>query len=227
MTAILVLTAVDLEARGLARRLGLDRVGRTPWSHYRGAGIELAAVGLGASCLFERTSGFDLSTLVIAAGTCGALAPALVVGDLVVPETVVAPTGARVTTDALPDLERAGALATVARVAGDAEAKARVRAATGAIAVDMESAAILGWARERGARIAAVRGVSDAAGETVPVDLAGIVARDGRVQPARALGVMLARPRALRDALILRRGTEAALDAVARALERVAAAVRV
>lgn len=222
--AILVLTAVDLEARGLARRLGLERVGSSPWPHYRGDGMELAAVGVAASCLLERAPRLDAPALVIAAGTCGALAPELAVGDLVVPKIVLAPDGARVTTDPLPALEAEGMLATVDTVAETAEVKARLHATTGALAVDMESATILGWARQHGARGAAIRGVSDTAVETVPADLAALVAPDGRVRAARAVGVMIARPWAVRDALALRRGTEAALDAVARALDRLAAA---
>ena len=63
-----------------------------------------------------------------------------------------------------------------------------------------------------------LRGVSDAAGRGVPADLARVVGEDGRVHPMRAVTAVLARPRALADAMALRSGTAAALKTVAAAL---------
>ena len=159
-------------------------------------------------------------TLVVSAGACGALAPELAVGALVVPEAVIAPDGRRLPTAALAGLTRHGTLASVDRVLEDAAAKSRLWLETGALAVDMESATILDWAAAHGAPAAVVRAVSDPAGRGVPADLARVVQDDGRVRPLRAVSAVLARPRALADAMALRAGAAAALKTVAATLGR-------
>jgi len=216
--SLLVLTAIDLEARALARDLGLAAVAGSRWPHYRGGAFEVACVGLRASLLDERAALLRAPTVVVSAGACGALSPSLAEGALVVPEIVLAPDGEHLATDALPGLSRQGVLLTIAEIAETAEAKARLWLETGATAVDMESAPIVRWARQRGARAAVVRGVSDIATSSVPADLASVVASDGRTSPGRAARTILARPAALGQALALRRGTSAALRAVAGAL---------
>jgi adenosylhomocysteine nucleosidase len=224
VTHVLVLTAVDVEATGLGRHLGLRRVpGDFP--HFRGGVLEVACVGLRAAALAERAPALGAPSLVLSAGACGALAPALATGDLVVPERVLGPGGAALATDALPAPAASGALVTVDHVLGSAADKARLWLETRALAVDMESSAIVAWARARGARAAVIRGVSDTAAEAVPADVAGIVAPGGRVRTAEALRVALARPGAVVDALALGRGTSAAVRAVAAALGALARAL--
>jgi adenosylhomocysteine nucleosidase len=218
---ILVLVAIDLEARALARDLGLAPAG-VGFPHFRGGSLEIACVGLRASQLEARASRFRSPSLVVSAGTCGALSPALAEGALVVPETVIAPDGARLPTASLPGVPRAGALLTTDLVAESAETKARLWLETGAVAVDMESAPIVRWAAARGMRTAVVRGVSDTASSAVPADLAALVASDGRVRPGQAVRAIVARPAALGQALALRRGTTAALRAVASTLATLA-----
>ncbi|MBI2206589.1 MAG: hypothetical protein HYU41_22370 [Candidatus Rokubacteria bacterium] len=221
MTSILVLVAIDLEARALARDLGLMPAGGA-WPHFRGGALEVACVGLRASLIEQRAPAFRSSSLVVSAGACGALSPALAEGALVVPETVIAPDGERLTTASIAGVQRAGALLTADAVAETAEAKARLWLETGAVAVDMESAPIVRWAQARGVRATVVRGVSDTAATGVPADLAALVAADGRVRPGPAARAILTRPAALGQALALRRGTTAALRAVASTLAGVA-----
>jgi len=218
----LVLAAVEVEARALGGRLGLARVAANGWSHYRSGALEILCVGLGASRLEERARDVDRPSLVISAGVCGALAPHLRRGDLVVPETVVTPEGARLSTHAWPGLSRAGTLLTIRNVVDTPAAKARLWMETAALAVDMESSIILAWAEARGLPALVVRAVADTAREAVPADLAALVDPGGRVQAGRAVRAALARPRALADAIALGRGTDAALHTVAVALGRVA-----
>ena len=222
MTHVLVFTAIDVEARGLARHLGLARVERTPWPHYRAGSLEIACVGVRANQLEERMTACGSPDVLVSAGACGALAPSLATGDLVVPEAIVSHDGSRHATDALPGLARAGTLLTVAEVVESPGAKSRLWMETGAAAVDMESAVIVAWARSRGIRAAVVRGVSDSATDAVPADLAALVDVGGRVRAGRAIRAALARPGALADAMHLGRGTAAALNTVAAALARVA-----
>jgi nucleoside phosphorylase len=201
---LLILTAVDLEARTLARHLGLTAVAGTTWPHFFTGSIELACVGLRASALAARADRFRRPSLVISAGACGALAPELAEGELVVPDAVVTEDGARTATTPVPGIDARGTLVTVTRVVTTGADKARLWMETGALACDMESAVVAEWARARGVAAAVVRGV------------------DGRVRGVAAVRAALMRRGALRDALALRRGTTAALASVAAALARIA-----
>ncbi len=222
MTPVLVCAAVEVEAQRLAQHLRLARVAGSPWAHYRSGVFEIICVGLRARFLTERAVLGAAPPLIVSAGVCGALDPRLERGDLVVPETVVAPTGLRQATDAVPGLERRGALLTVAEVAQTAADKTRLWMATGALAEDMESAPIVAWARTHDLRVAVVRAVSDTAAQAVPADVAALVDGGGRVRAGPALRAALARPRAIADALALGRGADAALRTVAAALGTIA-----
>ena len=221
MTRVLVVTAVDLETRGLARHLGLERVTASAWPHFRGGALELVCAGPRAVHLEARAAG-SAPSLVISAGVCGALAPDLVEGNLVVPEAVVGVGAVRHSTASLPGLRRAGTLLTVGAVVATAELKARLWMETGALACDMESVPIVEWARARGLPAAVVRAVSDKASRGVSPDLAAVIEPDGRVRTTRAVRVVLSRPGAIAEAMTLRSGTQAALKSVAAALGTVA-----
>jgi adenosylhomocysteine nucleosidase len=218
VTRLLVLTAVDFEARTLARHLGLAPASGGAWPRFAGGALEILPVGVGASQLEIRVNGMAAPTAVVSAGVCGALAPELAIGALVVPEAVLGPDGRRWSTASLGGPRRHGTLLTSAHVLEDAAAKSRCWLQTGALAVDMESAAILDWAAAHALPGLVIRGVSDPAARGVPADLARVVQDDGRVRPMRAVTAMLARPRALADAVALRAGTTAALRTVAAAL---------
>lgn len=222
MPRLLVLTAVDLEARQLARQLGLIPASGGGWPRFTGGVLEIVPVGVAASRLAERVEETPPPSLLVSAGVCGALAPQLGVGALVVPEMVLTTDGRRYPTAAVAGVRRSGTLLAVDHVVEDATAKSRLWLQTGALAIDMESAAILEWATARGIPAIAVRGVSDPAGRGVPGDLARVVRDDGRVRPVRAVAAMIARPRALADAVALRAGTVAALKSVAGALASLA-----
>jgi len=210
VTRVAVFTAVDLEARTLARLLGLPALAGDAWPHFGAGALELISVGPRARLLEARAARLT--------------PPELRPGDLVVPDVVLGPAGERFATLEVAGLPRAGALAGVTDVVETPAAKARLWVETRALACDMESAVILAWARARGIPAAVIRGVSDPADRGVPADLAAVVEPDGRVRTARAVRAVLARPRAIADAMTLRSGTGAGLQAVARALGLVARA---
>jgi len=217
---VLVLTGIDLEARALARHLALPRVLSSDFPHFVAGALEIACVGLRAGHI-ARAESCRAPSLVISAGTCGALAPALVAGDLVVPETVLGPGGVRYATAALPGTQATGTLATVGDVVHSGAHKTRLWMESGALAVDMESAPIMAWAHARGVMAAVVRAVADTCERGVPADLAAVVADDGRVRTLRAVTAVLARPLAAADAMALRTTTNTALKAIAQALGRI------
>jgi adenosylhomocysteine nucleosidase len=221
VTRLLVLTAVDVEARGLARHLGLTRV-RSAWPHFVGGALEIACVGLRASQLRARADALRPFDLVVSAGACGALAPELTAGELVVPELVVDRAGQRWPTARIRRLPSAGILLSVSDIVETPAEKSRLWLETGARAVDMESAAILRWAAERGALGAVVRAVSDRADRGIPAAVAASVADDGRVSPLRVVTAALARATTVSGLMELRASTETALKSVAGALAALA-----
>jgi len=230
VSRILILTAVELEARALARQLELPALPALPFPAFGRGTLRLAPVGLRAALLAERWPilrlGLD-QPLVISAGVCGALAPDLRPGDLVLPESVLGPSAERlnVTPTAYARAlalggaaTRGGTLQTSREVVATAEAKAALFARTGAVAVDMESAPILAHAAKAGCPALVVRAVADAAGETLPPELIDLVTEAGRLRAVRALALTVTRPRVLPRALALRHATRRALAEVARLL---------
>jgi len=194
----------------------------SPWPHFAAGALEIACVGLRASQLAARAAALRAFDIVISAGACGALAPGLGAGDLVVPELVVDARGRRFAAAPLRRLPASGTLVTVAHVVETAAQKSRLWLETGACAVDMESAHVLAWAAERGMPGAVIRAVSDGAERGVPAALAASVGDDGRVRPLRAVTAALGRGAAFADLVQLRAGTEAALKTVAAALAALA-----
>ena len=229
MFRILILTAVELEARALARQLELPALPSLPFPAFGRGTLRLAPVGLRAGLLAERWPilrlGLD-QPLVISAGVCGALAPDLRPGALVLPESVLGPSAERLNVTptayaralALGGAARGGTLQTSREVVATAEAKAALFARTGAVAVDMESSLILTHAAGAGCPALVVRAVADAAGETLPPELIGLVTEAGRLRAVRALALTVTRPRVLPRALALRHATRRALAEVARLL---------
>ncbi len=108
---------------------------------------------------------------IVSTGFCGALDPALRVGDIVQNGIVCSD-----------------------RVAVTAAEKAALREKTGAAAVDMESAAVKRKAEEWGVPFRSVRAVSDVAGEDLPLDFNLYRDSRGRFSPLRISLAAIARP---------------------------------
>lgn len=158
--------------------------------------------------------------LVLTCGFAGGLDPALARGDV-----VFAADPAFVWRDRLLAAGARPAVFHCAnRIAATADEKRRLRGATGADAVEMESAAIEAECRRRGVPCATVRVISDAAGEDLPVDFNRFLGPDHRLKLARLLGAALRRPGLVRALLELRRTTRAAAQRLAAALAAITAA---
>lgn len=238
MTGVLILTAVEFEARTLARDLELPRLSSLPFPAYGQGRVRLAPVGLRAGLLGARWRPLldgASQPLIVSAGVCGALDPRLACGDLVIPESVLDPWGRR--WNVTPSSHRqvaalagaaahTGSVVTAHEVAESASAKAALRHQSGAVAVDMESSVIVSAAAAAGCASLVIRGVSDDATQSLPRELTGLLTPEGRLLGARALLAAVRRPGVLAMALDLRRGTRRALRAVARLLAQVTATER-
>jgi adenosylhomocysteine nucleosidase len=226
--SLLILTAVDVEARALARALELPRLSLFPFPAFGRPNVRIAAVGVGATLCETRWPALCeglLSPLVVSAGVCGGLDPRLGAADLVIPGRVLGPTGEVHEIGFASDRVAAtgGVLVTTRDVVSTPAAKAALRAASGAVAVDMESAFIVACAAASGCRAIVVRAVSDHAGERLPPELVSLVTGTGGLRIARALALFGTRPGLVPRAIALGRRTRRALRAVAPALAALAA----
>jgi adenosylhomocysteine nucleosidase len=148
---------------------------------------------------------------VLNVGLCGALNDKLQVGDIVVGTAV---NGVTVNVPDVSGVFHAGAIASVDRVAQTAAEKRRL-SDTGAIAVEMEAAALLERARRWGVPFYCVRAVSDTADEDFALDFNAARDREGRFQPVRIVAQALRRPlTGIPELLRLRRNAEKAAKAL-------------
>ena len=228
-------TALEIDAlRGFRGRIGSAEI----IGIATGLGIRRAAdTARRAIQSFASTSlSPSLSTdLVIATGLAGALSEELRPGDLVLADRLILDgehAESAPTTIAIPaaDLARfqaalethrlaftTGTILTAARILKDGAAKRNARARTGALAVDMESAAIAAEAHRCGLRLACVRAVLDTVDEEiVGAELAG---PDGEVRPLAAASFVLRNPTAVVGLARMMRSLNRATAALASALE--------
>lgn len=165
------------------------------------SGIGSAAAGAAAAALMDA----GVSALM-AFGTAGGLDPRLAAGSLVLPTEIIAPDGSRWVRTPTASAWRqrlsvrlsaertvtSGCVVTAARPVETVADKAALFRDTGAVAVDMESAAVARVAAEHGVPFVCVRVVVDTAADVLPRAVAA-ASRAGRLQMGRLLlGMALA-----------------------------------
>jgi adenosylhomocysteine nucleosidase len=171
--------------------------------------------GIGAAAARRATEALIVEIAparVLSVGFAGALDPSLRVGDVVTPQVVInVADGVRTEAG-----QGQGVLVSSATVAGK-EQKTSFARAYGAIAVDMEAAAVAQGARARGVEFGALKVISDAADFNLP-EIDRFVASDGRFQSARFAGYVALRPWLWKKTIVLARNSAKASRALSRAL---------
>ncbi len=158
---------------------------------------------------------------VISIGMAGALQPGLSPGDVLLPERVADAGGCLNTTQSwhAAILERladttltvhGGLLQSLASVLGSASAKAEYGRSTGAIAVDMESAAIVQTAHRHGVPAVVVRVVVDPVEVNLPREILEQLDPYGSIRINRVLSAIGGRPALVPDMIRLARAQRAA-----------------
>jgi adenosylhomocysteine nucleosidase len=166
-------------------------------------------------------------SLVVSWGLCGGLDPRLRPGDLVLGAEVVSDEGAVRTDEAVTSslaqrLGAAGARVSVERLAASAApvltaaAKAELRRATGASAVDMESLIAGRYALEQRLPFAILRAVADPAERDLPPLALKAVNSDGGVNVQAVIGELIRSPGQLAGLRALAADSTAAFQALKR-----------
>jgi adenosylhomocysteine nucleosidase len=180
-------------------------------------GIEILVVQSGPGPMRAAEAAHSAITggarALVSFGLAGGLAPGLAPGAVVLPERIITEAAEAWRVDAAwhgaliellsPEFELAdGVLLSTARVLVDPKDKAALFRAHGAVACDMESAAICAAATEAGVPSLALRVVADTVEDRLPTDVAGWVdaAGESRVGPLLAA---MSRPDQWRPTFVL------------------------
>ncbi len=193
------ITALASEARTLRPAFDEERV------LIAVAGIGPAAARRAATDAMEAGAG-----ALVSWGYAGGLAPTLTCGTLVVPERILCTDGSVFATDeawreTLSDViagqrtVRNEALLSSPLILADEECKSRHFRASGAIAVDMESAAIARVARAWKVPFLVVRAVLDTSGEQLPRAIADSIGPEGSLHWMRLWRDLARSPRTLKQ----------------------------
>jgi adenosylhomocysteine nucleosidase len=217
--------------RSEARHLGRTTSTRSAIDHLPD-GTLLAVTGMGPAAAAAGAA--QLATAgagaLLCFGMAGALDPQLHSGRLVLPLEVADPAGAVFTCDpgwrarvaavvAALEPVTSGRIASVAAPLTTAAAKAALWR-SGALAVDMESAAVARVARERGLPFIAVRVIIDDAATELPGAVTAATGADGQVSSWGVIAHLVRKPAQMAPLIRLARGYSAAnrtLGAVVRA----------
>lgn len=229
---IAIVVALPLEARPLCERLGgavrlraADR--RVTVGQLGRRSLAVIEAGVGRAAAEQAThiviDGHRPRQAIIAAGLCGGLDSAVPRSTIIVPETL-----SRIGSPdirSIPPLQSrpsgrqaatGGLLVTGDAVVATPAAKQALHAATGAVAVDMESWWIAAVAARAGIPCHVIRAVSDTATESIAPDIATLAAI---ASPARQAGAAIRlawrRPSAIGELAELREHAHHAADALA------------
>jgi adenosylhomocysteine nucleosidase len=206
-------------------------------------GRELAMIATGIGhARATRTAAHALeefpgAEMVIATGVAGALSEELRPGDLVLTELVVAealgediPRETAIAREHLDSAAAAlaarqlrhvrGAMLTAGRVLPGAREKAAARSRTGAVAVDMETAALAAEAARRGVPFVSLRAILDAVGDEI---VGPRIDETGRVRALATAGGLIRNPAALFKIPRMMKNLSVATAALADALEAIIA----
>jgi adenosylhomocysteine nucleosidase len=191
----LIVAAEPQEFRGILKRA--PHAKRFAWPHApfarevswppskRGMRWLLIATGAGRGAAARSLIEKPPVEAVVNIGFCGALDPALVIGDIVITGDIFRSSGRAFVQ---------GTALCLDRVAVTAAEKRHLRESTGASIIEMESAAVAAKAREWGLPFCAVRAVSDTADEDMPLDFNRYRDAEGRFSRAAITLAALRRP---------------------------------
>ncbi len=193
-TDVIVIFALNREAAPFRKLAKRDRLP-----------VRVLVAGMGRDAARRAAEGVGDAALVISAGFCGALDPALKVGDVIVC-SCASPLNGR--------------LISVPALVATPQDKRDLRVRTAADIVDMEAAAVAAVCAARGTPFLAVKAVSDTADTALSPRLATLLA-GGRVSFFAAAAAVLRQPSLVGEFRRLAHDTTHAANELATALRAV------
>ena len=190
-----IVVATTVEARSLTKHPVVSG----------GALLQISGIGAKRAHLAARTLLEKGATSLLSWGSAGGLIPGLSPGSLVLPKKIIAVDGSVYPVDATwreslcvqlkekIDLHE-GLLAETITVVARPEEKVTLFQKTGAIAVDMESAAVAAEAQGAGVPFMAIRAVADPADITLPQSALASLDEFGKLRPLRLLKALSKNP---------------------------------
>jgi adenosylhomocysteine nucleosidase len=167
--------------------------------------LQVCGIGAKRAHLAARTLLEKGATSLLSWGTAGGLIPELSPGSLVLPKNIIAVDGSLYSVDATWHESlciqlrgklnlHEGSLAESTTIVTSPAEKVTLFQQTGAIAVDMESAAVAAEAQRAGVPFMAIRSVSDPVGMTFPQSTLTSLDEFGKLRPLRLLKALARNP---------------------------------
>jgi adenosylhomocysteine nucleosidase len=200
--------------------------------------IAIVVSGVGRSAAAKATDALlagHRPGWIVSAGFCGGLVAEAARHDLIVAERIVDPSGESLDIE-LARLDRSlyaerprvrtGTILCADQIVRRPEDRARLGVQYGAIAVDLESAAVARSCRRRGVPFLGIRVVSDAVDDALPREIEHLSRQKSRAgQLGAALGAIVKRPGSIKDFYKLRENAMLASDRLAKYLVEVIASL--
>jgi len=195
---VIIFTAVQTEAKAVARALRLRRASKVLWNgdENRGPPVSLYMIGMGASHLPAIVPS-ELGCILMA-GLAGALEPSLQIGDLVIDAQSTFATEVKAV--------RGSIYTSKTLIATPAE-KADCFDRIGAVVVDMENQIVREWAAKMDVPFLGIRAISDRADQSLDPGILNAIDEFGGIKPIQLAAGLLGRP--ARIASLIRVGSHA------------------
>lgn len=194
----MILTAVQIEAKAVARALGLRRDGKISWTSDGNQKLPISLHMTGMRAVHLPAIEPRELRCILMAGLAGGLDPSLQIGDVVIDDQSTLTTQF----EALR-----GQILTSATLIATPADKADCFDRSGAVGVDMENQTVREWAAKMDVPFLGIRAISDRADQSLDPGILNAIDEFGGIKPIQLAAGLLGRP--ARIASLIRVGSHA------------------
>lgn len=212
----MILTAVQIEAKAIARALGLRRANKVSWNSDGHQKLPISLYMAGMRAVHPPAMEPRELRCILMAGLAGGLDPSLQIGDLVIDDQSTFATQVKAV--------RGQIFTSKTLIATPAE-KADCFDGSRAAAVDMENQIVRAWAAKMDIPFLGIRAISDGADHSLDPAIVNAVDEFGRVRPIPLAAGLLARPTRIASLIRVGRHAKAAAKRLGKAVAEIVAAI--